>query len=74
MRHLALYFYALINNVSPGFEGKNSFLQLYGYSVTQLTLLHTERPKLYTILAFLSAIGLSCSLSDFSLKLSARVC
>ena len=24
-----------------------------------LTLLHTERPKLYTILAFLSAIGLT---------------
>ena len=23
-----------------------------------LTLLHTERPKLYTILAFLSAVGL----------------
>ena len=33
-----------------------------------LTLLHSERPKLYTILAFLSAIGLnkndSHSLSD----------
>ena len=28
-----------------------------------LTLLHPDRPKLYTILAFLSAIGLiSCSL------------
>ena len=26
-----------------------------------ITLLHSERPKLYTILAFLSAIGLSCS-------------
>ena len=26
---------------------------------TLLTLLHSERPKLYTILAFLSAIGLS---------------
>ena len=25
----------------------------------QLTLLHSERPKLYAILAFLSAIGLS---------------
>ena len=25
-----------------------------------LTLLHSERPKLYTILAFLSAIGLKC--------------
>ena len=25
---------------------------------TYLTLLHSERPKLYTILAFLSAIGL----------------
>ena len=28
-------------------------------NVTILTLLHSERPKLYTILAFLSAIGLS---------------
>ena len=27
-----------------------------------LTLLHSERPKLYTILAFLSAIGLKKSL------------
>ena len=26
--------------------------------MTQLTLLHSERPKLYAILAFLSAIGL----------------
>ena len=26
-----------------------------------LTLLHSERPKLYTILAFLSAIGLTAS-------------
>ena len=26
--------------------------------VNSLTLLHSERPKLYTILAFLSAIGL----------------
>ena len=25
-----------------------------------LTLLHSERPKLYIILAFLSAIGLKC--------------
>ena len=25
-----------------------------------LTLLHSERPKLYTISAFLSAIGLNC--------------
>ena len=30
-----------------------------------LTLLHSERPKLYTILAFLSAIGLRV---DFCLK------
>ena len=27
-------------------------------SIVALTLLHSERPKLYTILAFLSAIGL----------------
>ena len=30
-------------------------------SETDLTLLHSDRPKLYTILAFLSAIGLSNS-------------
>ena len=28
------------------------------YNSPALTLLHSERPKLYTILAFLSAIGL----------------
>ena len=28
------------------------------YTVLILTLLHSERPKLYTILAFVSAIGL----------------
>ena len=27
-------------------------------SVSELTILHSERPKLYTILVFLSAIGL----------------
>ena len=31
--------------------------------VTQITLLHSERPKLYTILAFLSAIGLKTELA-----------
>ena len=30
-----------------------------------LTLLHSERPKLYTILVFLIAIGLSSFLSQF---------
>ena len=30
----------------------------YPTSASTLTLLHSERPKLYTILAFLSAIGL----------------
>ena len=35
-------------------------LKMHWYN---LTLLHSERPKLYTILAFLSAIGLiSCIL------------
>ena len=29
-----------------------------GYMYKKITLLHSERPKLYTILAFLSAIGL----------------
>ena len=34
-------------------KGKKLFMKLFG-----LTLLHSERPKLHTILAFLSAIGL----------------
>ena len=29
-----------------------------GWALTSLTLLHSEIPKLYTILAFLSAVGL----------------
>ena len=29
-------------------------------SISSITLSHSERPKLHTILAFLSAIGLSC--------------
>ena len=29
-----------------------------------LTLLHSERPKLYTILAFLSAVGLNLFLNS----------
>ena len=29
-------------------------------SVDRLTLLHSERPKLYAVLAFLSAKGLKC--------------
>ena len=32
--------------------------------VDLITLLHSERPKLYTILAFLSAIGLKCMTDD----------
>ena len=31
---------------------------LYIIALCNLTLLHSERPKLYTILAFLSAVGL----------------
>ena len=33
------------------------------HSIFSLTLLHSERPKLYAILAFLSAIGLTKSFS-----------
>ena len=32
--------------------------KFYSYMELIITLLHSERPKLYTILAFLSAIGL----------------
>ena len=35
----------------------------HGYNFTLSTLLHSERPKLYTILAFLTAIGLLYSKS-----------
>ena len=46
--------------VGPG-EGFNVNLAWNGVSTYILTLLHSERPKLYTILAFLSAIGLNFS-------------
>ena len=36
-----------------------------GVGHTSLTLLHSERPKLHTILAFLSAIGLKFYLKFF---------
>ena len=39
--------------------GRHSSHQIY------LTLLHSERPKLYTILAFLSAIGLKADYACF---------
>ena len=35
---------------------------------TSLTLLHSERPKSYTILAFLSAVGLMKQLENISIK------
>ena len=34
-----------------------------------LTLLHSERPKLYTILAFLSAVGLKGDLKENKIRL-----
>ena len=40
-------------------HGCQSSLITDGYKKPYLTLLHSERPKLYTILAFLSAIGLN---------------
>ena len=43
----------------PSFRGSNSFIFAFFLNEYRcLTLLHSERPKLYTILAFLSAIGL----------------
>ena len=39
-----------------------------------LTLLHSERPKLYTILAFLSAIGLSAQIPSSEVPLEGFVC
>ena len=40
----------------------NCFKSNYSYDGSILTLLHSERPKLHTILAFLSAVGLNMSL------------
>ena len=37
-------------------------------SIVSLTLLHSERPKLYAVLAFLSAVGLMKSLVEDLLK------
>ena len=34
-----------------------------------LTLLHSERPKLYAVLAFLSAIGLKCKCLHFNITM-----
>ena len=50
-----------LNYYFRGPQGRFIFLYIYMFLPTaysSLTLLHSERPKLYTILAFLSAIGL----------------
>ena len=54
-----LEFYNKINDISIAKFGKNKFTES-----TELTLLHSEKPKLYTILAFLSAIGLKHKLKQ----------
>ena len=41
--------------------------------VYPFTLSHVERPKLYTILAFLSAIGLKCQTADNKIFISAKL-
>ena len=43
-------------------KGKDEEVDRGRSGKTLLTLLHSERPKLHTILAFLSAIGLKCGL------------
>ena len=40
---------------------------LTGSDVTLLTLLHSERPKLYRVLAILSAVGLNVNIWDTAL-------
>ena len=42
-------------------------LNLHLHLMFRLTLLHSERPKLYTILAFLSAMGLKLFKDNISL-------
>ena len=54
----ATYFYVAPFLIVVSLEGKNLLLMEH-----PLTLLHSERPKLYPILAFLSAIGLNKRLS-----------
>ena len=39
-------------------------------SILSLTLLHSERPKLYTILAFMSAVGLTVASFNGEITLS----
>ena len=41
-------------------EKKNKCIFVQSHRKGTISLLHSERPKLYTILAFLSAIGLRC--------------
>ena len=51
---------SVCHSVTQGFASYGTISQLYNFRVTSVfTLLHSERPKLYTILAFLSAIGLN---------------
>ena len=44
---------------------KRNFPRVASEATTSLTLFHSERPKLYAILAFLSAIGLNAYDSVF---------
>ena len=42
------------------YVSKEVYFAVGDHTCIALTLLHSERPKLHTILAFLSAIGLTC--------------
>ena len=61
---LKLYFTILkTKNLDSSYKMDLDFYKYFGRktnpSYSQLSLLHSERPKLYTILDFLSAIGLT---------------
>ena len=45
-----------------------ALFQVCEYAPSTLTLMHSERPKLNTILAFLSAIGLNQALPEGNLQ------
>ena len=50
---------SVFSNPSAFMSGTSVFSNPSAFLCILLTLLHSERPKLYTILAFLSAIGLN---------------
>ena len=55
----------MANSVDPVITFSVLFVKIYSYQFVGLTLLHSARPKLYGVLAVLSAIGLMVICSVF---------